>query len=124
MLSLEKNIDATLEVNNGQSKFAVMPEYEKEGITGFRGTEPIPEHVLFCEDKTWISEQIDQLPESLSRVLIMWWWCGYRVEKIAEILGCSRQTVYNNLERVKCILGENESMIDLFNQLACNRNTP
>ena len=82
-----------------------LPEYEKEGLTGFRGTEPTPEQVLICaEDRERIREQLKRLPQL--PLCIGFLRDFHSVEEIADKLECSTQTVYNLLKSVKGILGK------------------
>ena len=94
-----------------------------KGIDGFRGILPMPEYrAVSNEVRNCVREQLERLPEVPRMVALLWWFEGCRAEEIADILECSKQTVYNHLGRAKSIFWENESMVELFNQSVYNRN--
>ncbi|MDR0327544.1 MAG: helix-turn-helix domain-containing protein [Planctomycetaceae bacterium] len=87
----------------GESIFGNQEDGD-DGLARILGTEPTPELAVSVAENCRL--MLDQLPDEAIRQVALWTLEGYRIDEIADKLGCVRRTVERKLERIREIWGE------------------
>jgi DNA-directed RNA polymerase specialized sigma24 family protein len=87
----------------GESIFG-YGEDAQDGLAHILGTEPTPELAVSVAENCRL--MLDQLPDETLRQVALWTLEGYRIDEIADKLGCVRRTIERKLERIREIWSE------------------